>query len=43
MVENDTLITLRKAKATTLATRGVSVSQQFVRLVLETLEYRRKK
>jgi len=39
IVENDPLITLWKAKATILAATDVSVSQQPVRVILETLEY----
>jgi hypothetical protein len=43
MVDNDPLITTRKAKVKITATRGVPVSQQLVRVVLKTLGYSRKK
>lgn len=43
MGDNDLLITLREMKATIVATMGVSVSRQLIRMVSKTLEYNRKK
>jgi len=43
VVENDTLITLQKAKAMIIGVTGISVSQQHVRLVLKTVGYCRNK
>jgi hypothetical protein len=43
MVENDPLITLEKAKATIVATRCVSVTQQLIGKVLKTLRFSRNK
>jgi len=40
---NDPLNTLRKAKASILFTAGVSVSQELVRVIMETRIYSRKK
>jgi transposase len=43
VVENVPLIALRKAKRTMKVSTGVSVTQQFVRVVLKTLGYAYKK
>jgi transposase len=43
MVDDNPLITVQKAKATIIDATGVSLSQQTIRVVVETLGYSPKK